>query len=175
MEGLASVPFYLGWPYRALSPKFNRRPIPAATSLCLSALAGWWSYCFIKCAQMEAEPGLVLVLAVGAGLVRLAIYCGNVAPPFNVLGRIASGRIILPGFDQVFLAPLAVVLIGVAGGWIIQRSGNWYPEAEAGTMALVSLVLLTGGPTLQHWMLTGRLRFRTPSAQNANGQRLRRV
>jgi hypothetical protein len=37
------------------------------------------------------------------------------------------------------------------------------------------LVLLTGGPTLQHWMLTGRLRFRTPSAQNANGQRLRRV
>ena len=175
IPGLEGEPYYMGWPYLMLSPKFNRKPVTTTTSLCLSALAGWWTYCFIKCTDMEVEPGLVLVIAVGAGLVRLAIYCGKVAPPFNVLGRLASGRILLQGFDQVFLAPLAAILIGVGGGMIIQRSGGWYPVAESGTIALVGCVLLTGGPTLRDWMLTGRLRFRTPSAKNASGQRLRRV
>jgi hypothetical protein len=167
--------FYLGWPYLVLSPKTKRRSIPSSTSFFLSALAGWWTFCVIKSSEMASLPGLILAFALVAALFRLVIYCSGVAPPFNVLGRFASGRIVLPGFDQVFLTPLAVVFLGIVGGIIIRHSGSWYPAAEACVIALLMFVLFTGGPTLGNWILTGRLRIRPAPGFRANNQMLRRV
>ena len=180
LDGLGGGPSYLGWPYLALSPKSERRAIPTSTSFFVSALAGWWTYCVIKSSDMGPLPGLVLAFAVLAALQRLMIYCSRVSPPFNVWGRIASGRIVLPGFDKVLLTPLAVVLVGVVGGMIIRRSGSWYPVVESCVIALLWFVLFTGGPTLRNWMLTGQLRFRPAPAYRANtygtnNQILRRV
>ncbi|MGA2748793.1 MAG: hypothetical protein ABSG59_08455 [Verrucomicrobiota bacterium] len=175
LDGLGSEPTYLGWPYLVLSPKFNRRSIPSSTSFFISVLAGWWTYCIIKSSDMESLPGLVLTFALVAALLRLMIYCSSVAPPFNMWGRIASGRIVLTGFDKVFLTPLAVVLIGVVGGMIIRRSGSWYPAVESCVIALLLFVLFTGGPALRNWILTAQLRFRPVPAYKTNNQMLRRV
>ena len=175
LGGTSAGPSYLGWPYLVLSPKIERRPVSASTSFFLSALAGWWAYCIIKRSEMDPLPGLVLAFAVGAALLRLVIYCAGASPPFNVWGRLASGRLLQPGFDKVFLTPLAVVMVGLFGGMIIRRSGSWYPAAEACVIALLSFVLYAGRPTLQNWILTGRLRFRPPAAYTNNAQMLRRV
>jgi hypothetical protein len=165
----------LGWPYLALSPKIKRRAISNSTSFFVSALVGWWAYCIIKSSGMEALPWLILIVGLVAALLRLAIYCVNVAPPFNVWGRMVSGRIVLPGFDKVFLTPLAVVLLGVVAGMVVQHSGSWYAASESCGLALLSFVLLAGGPTLRAWILTGQLRFRPGSSNSSGSQVLRRV
>jgi len=176
IEGVEVAPSYLGWPNLVLSPKIRDRSIADSTSFCLSALAGWWLYCVIECSEMDSStgPGLVFVFAFVAALLRLALYCSNVGPPFSVLGRLASGQLIQPGFDQVFLTPLAVILTGIAGGMVVKHSGSWYASATSCVFALLWLLLFIGGPTRQSWILTGRLRFRTPANQ-ANSQRLRRI
>ncbi|HZM03585.1 MAG TPA: hypothetical protein VFC44_11300 [Candidatus Saccharimonadales bacterium] len=177
LKGVGDGPSYLGWPYRVLSPKIERRAIPAVISFFVSALAGWWTYCIVKSSAAVSTPGLIVVFGLMAASIRLLIYCSGVAPPVNVWGRMTSGRILIPGFDKVFLTPLAVVLAGEMGGIAVRHSGSRYAAVESCVIALLGLVLLTGGPTLRNWTLTGQLRFRpTPSLQGRNqNQMLRRV
>jgi len=169
------TPATVGWPFLALSPKVQCYSVSLRTSVCLSALFGWWSFCLIKRLGIEPLPELIVFFAIFAATFRLVIYCSGVTPPFNVWGRFASGRIVVPGFDKVFLTPLATVLLGIVGGMIIRRSGSWYPVTECCLIALVWFVLFTGGPTLRNWILTGQHRFRSPARLNANKQQLRSV
>lgn len=165
----------IGWPFTALSPKLQSRPVSVTTSLSLSALFGWWTYCVMIQLHAEPTPGLILIFALPAALVRLVIYGSNVVPPFGLWGRVASGRIVIPGYDKVFLTPLAVVLLAILGVLTVSRSGTWYPVVESGFFALTWLVLLSGGPTLQSWILTGQHRFRVPARLRANRRWLRSV
>ena len=169
------TPFSVGWPFVALSPKVQCYSIPTLTSISLSALIGWWSFCAIKCLKIEPLPEVILFLALLAAGIRLAIYCSGLTPSFNVWGRIASGRIVVPGFDRVFLTPLAVVLLAIVGGMIVRCSGAWYPATESCVLALIWFMLFSGGPTLRNWILTGQHRFRLPARLNANKQLLRQV
>jgi hypothetical protein len=120
---------------------------------------GWWSFCFIERLNIEPLPELILLFAVVAALIRLAVYCASVTPSFNLWGRVASGRLLVPGFDKVLLTPFAAVLVAIVGGMIIRRSGSWYPVAESCVIALIWYVLFSGGPTLRNWILTGQHRF----------------
>ncbi len=175
-DGAVSDPMRLGWPYFTLSPKFKPRSMTVSASLAISALVGWWLYCFIKCFQAEPMPaGMVLFLAIVAACARVVIYCMGVVPPFNVWGRMASRRFILPGFDKVFLTPVAVVAVGVLGGMLIQHSGSWYPSADCLVVAILLLVSFEGRPSLRDWMLTGQVRFHPSFTQRSNRQPLRRV
>jgi len=158
-----------------LSPKYEDKTISTSTSLAVSALVGWWTFCIIVNSKGEPLPGLVVAFAVAAATVRWLIYCAGVTPPFSVWGRIASRRLILPGFDRVFLTPLAVILVGIMGGVIVRHAGAWYPVAESCATTILWFVLLSGGPTLRNWMLTGQFRFRPSPAVRGNNQMLRRV
>jgi hypothetical protein len=109
----------------------------------------------------------VLTLFVCAVGIRLLIYCMTVTPPFNVWGRLASGRLVIPGFDQVFLTPLAVVVLGAVGGALLPRDGAWANRSTAFLVAALWFVLLAGGPTLQNWFLTGHHRCRPPRILSA--------
>jgi len=165
----------LGWPFFALSPKTELPSVSQRNSVCLGALFGWWSFCFTESATPGPLPELIVFFAFIAGMFRFAIYGNKVSPPFNVWWRIASGRILVPGFDIIFLTPLATVLVAIVGGMIIKRSGSWYPEVEAGVIAVMWYLLFGGGPTLRKWMLTGQFRLRPPARINANKQQLREV
>jgi hypothetical protein len=171
----AGAPYNLGWPFLALSPKIRPRSISNRSNLALSTLLGWWSYCVIESSKMNPVPELILFLAILAAIFRLVIYGSGVAPPFNLWGRFASGRIIVPGFDKVFLTPLAAVLAAILGVIIIKRSGPSYPVAESCAIAAICYVLFGGGPTLRKWMLTGHHRLRPPARQNAKREMLRPV
>ncbi len=163
----------VGWPYARLSPKFSSPPVSISASFFISILIGWWYYCTILRFQFPPMREVIVVFAALAALFRLLGYCVSVAPSFNLWGRLVTGRFIVPGFDKVFLTPLAVVLLAIVGDVVINRSGTWYPEAESCVFALLWFVLLGGGPTYRKWILTGQHRYRIPPRSNANKQLLR--
>lgn len=165
----------VGWPFSVLSPKLHCYSISPANGLILSAALGWWALCLITRFEIQSLSETILMLTIFAAAIRLAFYCSGITAPFNFFGRITSGKIIIPGFDKILLTPLAAVLVAVAGGVIIRRSGSFYPIAEAVVIAAIWSVLLIGGPRLRNWNLTGRHRFRTPSRAAANQQKLRQV
>lgn len=175
IEGFGLDLAHLGWPYTMLSPKFRRRSISWRASFWLGTVLAWWVYCILVATDADPKPMLPLSCAMIGAAVRVVIYCSNVAPNTNIWGRIASGRIILPGFDRVFLTPLAAVLAGIAAGGFIPDAGVCHPMVEAISLGLILFILLAGGPGLEGWLLTAPLRFRPPSTGKAGNQRLRRV
>lgn len=179
IEGLSTSPASaitnLGWPFRWLSPKLQCNFISASTSLSLSALFGWWTYCAMVGLEMPLGPVAILFFAAIASLLRFAIYCSGLGPSFNLWGRLASGRIFVPGFDQVLVTPLVVVALAIGGGVAIRHAGSWSLEASAFMVALIWFALLSGRPTMRKWILTGQHRYRAPSRLGANKQLLRPI
>ena len=165
----------LGWPFGILSPKVQPAAISHLTSICLSTLFGWWSFCGMEHLKDCPPPELIVVFAGLAAVFRLARYCAGLMAPFSLWSRIAWGRIVVPGFDKIFLTPLVAVLVSILGGMVIKRSGVRVPVTESCVFALVWYVLFAGGPTLRNWVLTGQHRFRPPAHLNANRQLLKSV
>ncbi len=163
----------LGWPFGPLSPKQEFREVSTFRSLIASTLLGWWAYCIIASSQSPPTADFILMVAVFAALARLGIYCTRISTPFSVWGRIITGRLLLPGFDQVLVIPLITILLAVGGGVAIKRSGSWFPVTEACVISILAFVLLGGGPTLRRWHLTGQFRF-TPQRTTAANRRVLR-
>jgi len=165
----------LGWPFQWLSPKVGSSPIASSTCIAVSALLGWWTYCAMVGLGMPSSPEAIQLFGVVAALLRVAIYCSGLEPSFNLWGRFGSGRIIVPGFDRVFVTPLIAIALTTAGGVIIRHAGSWYPVATAFVVALVCFALLSGGPAMRRWVLTGQHRYRSPARPGANKQLLRPI
>jgi hypothetical protein len=164
-----------GWPYTPLSPKPELMSILPSTGLALSLVFGWWLYCILVRTQAEASSIFILPCTIFGAVVRLAIYRVGVAAPFSVFGRIASGQLLTPRFDQVFVTPIVAVLLAIVGAMIIRRFGLSSAGAISGLAAAVTFVLLSGGPTLHRWTLTGQHRYRPPSRLGTKNQLLRPV
>jgi hypothetical protein len=165
----------LGWPFLWLSPKFECHSVSISTGFFVSALISWWTYCAIVGFEIPSSPAAILVFAAMAALARFAIYCSGLGPSFNLWGRLASGRIIVPGFDRVVVTPLIVLALAITGGVAIRHSGSWYPVASACVVGLIWFALLAGGPTMRKWILTGQHRYRSPTRLGTNKQLLRPI
>jgi len=97
-----------------------------------SVLLGWLAFCILT-AIMAFDPGVASglseqyaklqltvvwaevqhifwIIAIGCALVRAATYCATYWPPISLLGRLATGRLIIPGYDKVFIAPICTIL-----------------------------------------------------------------
>jgi len=133
-------------------------------------LVGWWVYCILVSSGTAARSIAVLVLAGFASFVRVAIYCTGVVPSFSIWGRFAHGRLIVPGFDRVFVTPAVAILLALVGGVWIEHAGESHPAVTAIVLGLICLTLLSGGPSLGGWALTGHHRYRSPSRLFANKQ-----
>ena len=162
---------HVGWPFQWLSPKPERRAISTKTSLSVSVLVGWWTYCLIVGIGEPLDSKAGTFVALFLAFFRIIVYCEGVVTPLNLPGRLASGRLTIPGFDQIFVTPATVIALGLLGGPIVRHSGAWAPAATALVMALLFFTTLSGGPTLQKWKLTGQLRCRAP-LQTAGNKRL---
>jgi hypothetical protein len=166
----------LGWTFAALSPKPWRKPIATSTSLALSALFGWWSYCAMS--ALDTTPELAPLLAafgMGSALVRYMVYYSRVVSPYTVWSRLVLGRFIVPGYDQVYVTPLAVIALATVATIVVRHSGSWFRETAACWMTVLWFVLLSGGPTLQKWILTGQHRYRSPARFGSNKGPLRPI
>jgi hypothetical protein len=90
---------------------------------------------------------------------RVLLYCHSYLPPLSLLGRLSLGRLIIPGYDKVFIAPQLAVLMFVAAATLPFWSGVSHPiAASIGVMA--SWWILFGmGPSLDAWRFTGSHRI----------------
>jgi hypothetical protein len=152
-----------GWPLVSLSPKFRCPSFPFRTALAVSTLIGWWLYCAFVYAKDSWPPEMLVFLALWFSFFRLILYCGGVAAPINLFGRIASGRLLIPRHDKVFVTPLAALLVAILGAILLRRTGSISAATIAGLAALILFVLFAGGPVMRTWLLTGAHRFQPPS------------
>ena len=153
----------VGWPYLALSPKAEIPSVTTRTSFWIGLLIAWWTYCLSAFFEGPVAPGFVMFVGIVLAGLRLLVYCKNVTTPFNIWGRFATGRLLIPGFDRIFVTPLGVIILGTLGGALMRRMGE---ESQATTGAciigLLWFVLLASGPTLRNWLLTGQHRYSAP-------------
>lgn len=105
----------------------------------------------------EFALAMILVLGLEA-LFRLFIYCVPYRPPINLLGRLATGRLIIPGYDKVFVSPLAAAVGVPLLAW--QLTGLGLPAKLVMPVAAAAglYLVLAGPPLYPDWHLTGHHR-----------------
>lgn len=104
---------------------------------------------------------------------RILTYASSCRPPINAAGRLATGRWIIPGYDQIFVAPLLTLLIGLGGPILLWHWRTSAPLAAGISMFAIVAVTFGMGPTLSTWHLTGEYRvvLRQPSRMKQFAQR----
>ncbi len=102
---------------------------------------------------------LVGVFSIIAGTGRLLVYAGARGSPLGLWGRLKSGRLIIPGYDRVFIAPLATAAAGCTLPAALVALGAPLPVAAFAGVLAVCLAAFGMGPTLAEWDLTGDYRL----------------
>ena len=90
---------------------------------------------------------------------RLASFLNYYRPPISVLGRIRTGRWIIPGFDRCLVGPVLAVLAASTVLGLCQEAQ--VPQEITASLGIttVLLVTLTTPPRLREWRLTGEHRI----------------
>jgi hypothetical protein len=154
----------LGWPFDVLQPK-PADGIRPSDALWVSLLAGWMFYAAAANTPNAsgAQAGLSFVIYVYACLASIVCrsfsYLRHHLPPISLWGRIWTLRWIVPGYDQVFVAPLAAVLVAILAPYFLWRIGLPHEIALPAVLTVVLWIVLGTGPSLQRWRLTGSHRI----------------
>lgn len=157
----------LGWQYKELSNKSIPKPHSLMFCWVFSIIAGWWIFAILDLILPSSQPEdslasrvleAILFVALGVFLpigLRLNIYTSRYKSPHALLSRIMTGRLIIPAYDVVYLAPLAALLVGSIFFTMILRGDGYFSlNASLGFTSVLGTVLSLG-PTLQRWKLTG--------------------
>lgn len=153
----------LGWPHERLGPKRTFTSITYTHALLVSALVPWWLSAIDAVLPPNAQSNVVLVIAVaiicGAPVCRFLVYRRACAPPITLWGRLLTGRWFIPGYDKLYLAPLACFATGVALLGLLQSAGLDRPLTAFITAGWVLFAVLSVGPSLRRWELTAPARL----------------
>lgn len=157
-----------GWHFDGLSGKRMPWWPTFRQAVLLSLLIGWWYFVILRIALphwQDQNPeddvsdmatkfvflgGFLALLAV-----RFYVYLRDHKSPLGLWSRLILGRPIIPGFDQVFIAPLcALALMGIAWKLVFQL-GFSVPITLGVSMGAISMVCFAMGPSLRRWTLIG--------------------
>jgi hypothetical protein len=161
-----------GWPYHQLKPSFEPLMNQNLSSGVhwFAPLAGWWTYSvlshFAYIWRLEEASEVIgrfwtafrILVFVLAG-VRIAGYCVNHWAPISLLGRLVTGRWIIPGYDQVFVAPIATIAAGLTMEFLFRYFDVGLEWALSISVTVVIWLAVSIGPSLERWHLTGSLRL----------------
>ena len=159
---MAKLP--LGWPLDRLAPKPPEAPASPAVSYGVPAMVGWWLYAIIVWATSEKHfnrpdyLGAFTILFFASAvlaLFRLVAYAAGHRAPLSLAGRIATGRLLLPRYDRVFVAPACVLLVAAAAPAALAALHVHPAAAIALSAALVMATAFNVGPSHNAWHLTG--------------------
>lgn len=176
-EGFAPVPKEAGWPTQALFPESAEEGTRTALAV-VGILIGWGTYAFLAAffrVTLHIEKGdplwrpgedwpygavwVSVVVTTIVAVSRLLVYLPGTRPPISLLGRIATRRWIVPGYDRVFLTPLIGLAVGCLLPSTLAVAGVPVMVAVPLSVSLAGAILLAGGPTLEAWRLTGEYRM----------------
>lgn len=109
----------------------------------------------------RALPLVAGSVGIIAGLIRLYRYGIWCAWPISLRGRKSTGRLIIPEYDKIFVAPLMTIAAGIFLPNILLPLG--FPAAATAFVTMFAIVLAAVGmgPTLATWSLTGEYRMIT--------------
>lgn len=148
----------LGWPFAALGPR-SPSTLPARDALLLGALGGWWMHC-AGWTMDSRDTTMVLGFVLGLSpLARLLCYLASHLPPISLWGRIRTGRWVIPGYDRVFIAPLAAWAGGALLLLALHSAGVAVEGCAPVVVAFVMATVLGLGPGRREWQLTGQHRI----------------
>ncbi len=106
-----------GWPHdRMLGEVSSADGIPRFDAVICCALGSWWLYVLASFIPDEKNRiGLICAVCsfpfILFPVIRIAIYTQGHRSPISLWGRILTLRWIIPGYDKVFLGPLARVCL----------------------------------------------------------------
>ncbi len=158
----------LGWPFGLLGPKAAPRLVRWPDTLAIALLSGWFLHAFLSHIPLSPAQDRGITPIVSFGLALLAIgrafgYVLMYAAPISPLGRLLTGRWIIPGYDRVFLASLYAGLAIAVGESLIFRFAVPSALGQPVVVALCGFLLLAVGPTYRNWQLTGEHRINSSS------------
>jgi hypothetical protein len=156
----------LSWPFGRISPSIQAKNLSLAHGTALSLLVGLWVLAILTAMNRmkpiddpkDPFPGVLVALfpTVILVVVRLARYdLFRYAPPISLVGRVLTGRWIVPGYDQVLVAPLLALVLFAPLYSFLKRIGLEIRLAEAITVTAIGFILFNLGPRPRRWMLTG--------------------
>jgi hypothetical protein len=171
-QGLEPASLLQGWPFNRLAPKFfPDLGISIPNAILTSLLVPWWYFVGISFVQgpdkFEAAQAIYSILMVPIIGGRSLIYLYGYAPPISFRGRIVTGRWIIPGYDQVFVAPLLALIAGIWLPKVLIGRGFGIVEAHAISLIWVYFLILIWSPSLKTWRLTGNHRIMGPVASKS--------
>jgi hypothetical protein len=152
----------LGYPWDAGRPGQMAPKLSWRDAVLAPCLAGAWFFCLFGPETTFLERGQVwpIRLAFIAAMiaVRLVTYCKDYWPPISLGGRLATKQYYLPGYDQVFTAPLLACAVGLVGDPLLSYL-NLSPALSNACLLTVQCLCLTScPPTYSAWVLTGQHR-----------------
>ena len=158
----------LGWPFGRLGPGCSKE-FKLSDVFLTGFLAGWAVFAFGSVLKKDAS--IITPLVFIAAWVRILLYCHSYLPPLSLLGRLALGRLIIPGYDKVFIAPLLTVLMFVVAATLPLWSGVSHSIAGAIGVTASWWILFGMGPSLDSWRFTGNHRVKSVLLMGENRNR----
>ena len=164
----------LGWPFKFLNI-YEDLEMPCFGAFLLTLLLTWWLHVMRWAIDEPYNLNFLALLAFFVAFWRTLAYIGFYRPPISLLGRIFTGRLIIPKYDKVFIAPICILLVGKPLSIVLQRCGLstvWNFEICS---FLIFVLAFSLPPTLKKWRLTGAyqiakhlqsIRPKTPSPSN---------
>lgn len=149
----------IGWPFKYLNV-YETFEISISGAFMLSLLLTWWVH-VIRWAlgSPPISVGLFVFLVIHIAFYRAGIYVGIYRPPISLLGRFFTGRLVIPRYDKIYVAPICVLLSGTVLPFGLHHLGLgkvWNLEL---CFFLVVFLALSLPPSLREWRLTGAYRI----------------
>jgi hypothetical protein len=136
----------------------------------LAALVGGLMFCIaVRCRDVpNFAYGLTNVHRFIAGLVivvRVFVYLVGHVPPISLLGRFATRRFIIPGYDVMFAAPALAGAVACLGPELLMWVGVLPVAAVPLSTAATIWIVLAVPPDLETWHYTGHFRIPTDTGR----------
>jgi hypothetical protein len=169
-----------GWPVPPTARERYGWRISQARAAGVSAALAWLMFCGLyRLLRSESNTSIVSFcywLAVGFIVGRCWLYIWGYAPPMSLLGRIVTGRLVIPRYDVVLLAPLCAIAAGVLIPAALSAIGS--PPAVTYSLACGTSIWLCLAlpPTRESWVYTGahRVCFRILASKEESSTTKRR-
>jgi hypothetical protein len=155
-----------GWPYdRCLKDVLDAQKLRVNRSdaLLVSMLIGFWVFCL---QALFSDPldrlGMSLFALVSVLVLigfRASIYTSGCTDPISFMGRIRTGKWIIPGYDKIAIGiflPLLAVPAALGPCWA--ASVPWEISLPA-ALSVAWATTLLAPPRLLDWRLTGKYRM----------------
>jgi hypothetical protein len=147
----------IGWPFRYL----NIYEIPGISvfdALLWSLLLTWWLHVIQWVIAESFSLFWIGIIALFVVLIRTGAYACEYRPPISLMGRIFTGRLIIPRYDKIFIAPICTLLAGTILPLVLRRLGLDTAWNFKLCFFLIFFLSLSLPPTWNEWRFTGAYR-----------------